>query len=82
MSEWVWNASHPERDLINFHFGWGMSIRNELGLWQGNKELLRSCGSKKMHPDDASMVIIKAVRRKRQNMNNPDDVQKLFRGAF
>ena len=47
-----------EDDLILFHDGWGMSIRNHYNLWQ-NQALVRSTG--KEHPDDASMVIIKAV---------------------
>ena len=55
----------PKDDLIQFHFGWGMSIRNAFGLWGGNAALMRSCaevsGRAFMHPDDASMVIIEAV---------------------
>ncbi|MBY0461171.1 MAG: hypothetical protein K2V38_27935 [Gemmataceae bacterium] len=54
-----------ERDLILFHHGWGTGIRNDLGLWGRNPELLASCGSP--HPDDASMVIIRAVWRALQN---------------
>jgi len=50
----------PESELIQYHFGWGTGIRNEFGLWRGNEELLVSCGSADMQPDDASMVIIKA----------------------
>ena len=34
----------PEDKLIRFHFGWGMGIRNEFGLWQGNDALIASCG--------------------------------------
>ena len=49
-------------DLIKFHFGWGMGIRNALGLWSGNDALLRSaCCEGLCHPDDASMKIIEAV---------------------
>jgi hypothetical protein len=48
-------------DLIRFHHGWGTGIRNGLGLWGDNTELLASCGSPRMHADTASMVIIKAV---------------------
>jgi len=51
----------PKEDLIRFHHAWGTGMRNEFGLWGGNKELLASCGSTDMHPDDASMVIIEAV---------------------
>ncbi len=46
-------------DLILFHHGWGTGIRNEFGLRRGNKELMADCHSE--DPDDASMVIIKAV---------------------
>jgi hypothetical protein len=48
--------------LIQFHHGWGMGIRNGLGLWRGNDKLLESCGNgTKVHPDACSMVIIEAV---------------------
>ena len=49
-------------NLIQFHLGWGMGIRNSFGLWQGNQALLESCGGG--HPDDASMVIIESVWKK------------------
>jgi hypothetical protein len=48
-------------EVPSFHFSLGMYIRNTYGLWQGNKELLRSCGDEGMDPDDASMVIMYAV---------------------
>jgi hypothetical protein len=44
-----------EKDLIFLHLGFGESILNQCGSWAGNKELLLSCGSEDMHPDDASM---------------------------
>lgn len=50
-----------EGDLIKFHHGWGTGIRNYYGLWRGNDELIKSACGKPCHPDDASMVIIKAV---------------------
>ena len=50
-----------EGELHQLHFSLGIWIRNNFGLWQGNKELLRSCGSEDMHEDDASAIIIKAV---------------------
>jgi len=50
---------------MNFHFGLGMGIRNEYGLWSGNEELMDSCreisGDKDHHVDSASTVIIKAL---------------------
>ena len=49
----------PQGELIFFHMNWAMVIRNDFGLWEGNEELLESCGS--FHPDDASMTIVRAV---------------------
>ena len=60
-------ASMSEDDLFMLHFGLGMWIRNNLGLWQGNSSLLRDCGCLGdesylgIHPDTASMVIVKQV---------------------
>ena len=48
-----------ENDLIMFHHGWGTGIRNSLGLWGRNDALLKDAG--KTHPDDVSMIIIRAV---------------------
>jgi len=48
-----------KEDLILVHHGWGTGIRNEFGLWRGNTNLLSDCHAE--HPDDASMVVIKAV---------------------
>lgn len=51
-----------KQDLIQFHLGWGTGIRNSLGLWRGNHQLLESCGrGTRVHPDDCSTVIIEAV---------------------
>ncbi len=47
-----------EEDLIQFHNGWGMGIRNGYNLWH-DKALVKALGAE--HPDDASMVIIRAV---------------------
>jgi hypothetical protein len=51
----------PRDELIQFHHGWGTGIRNHYGLWRGNTALLESCGSKQMHPDSCSMVIIERL---------------------
>lgn len=53
-------------------FGLGTYIRNEFGLWKGNKELLDSCGV--ADPDDASSVIINALWDKLQT---EEDIRKL-----
>ena len=47
--------STKKSDLIQYHHGWGTGIRNSLGLWRGNEELLKSCGQGKIvHPDKCS----------------------------
>jgi hypothetical protein len=51
----------PEDDLDLLHFGLGTMVRNECGLWDGNSDLLASCGSPDMPPDSASDVIIRVV---------------------
>lgn len=52
-------------DLIRYHHGWGTGIRNSLGLWRGNDDLMSSCMAKEpnsqFHPDTASMIIIELV---------------------
>jgi hypothetical protein len=51
----------PQDKLIWFDFEWAINMRNEFGMWEGNEELIRSCRAD--NPDDASMVIVKAVWR-------------------
>jgi hypothetical protein len=52
-------AAMAESELIGLHFGLGAWIRNNLGLWKGNRALLESTGER--HADDASMMIVEAV---------------------
>ena len=58
-------ASMDEGDLIDLHFSLGAYVRNEFGLWFGNKQLLEDCRRVSMdqylHPDQASSVIIKEL---------------------
>lgn len=60
----------PKKDLIMFHFSLGLYIRNNFGLWQGNRELLQSINKSDfplVHPDDASSIIIEKLwKRLRQ----------------
>jgi hypothetical protein len=49
----------PSGNLIMAHFGWAVNLRNEFGMWQGNRELIESCGA--TDPDGASMVVVEAV---------------------
>jgi hypothetical protein len=53
-----------EADLGQFRFGLGTGIREVFQLWHGNKDLLKSCGSENMHPDDATTVIVEALWRR------------------
>jgi hypothetical protein len=55
-----------KENLIQYHHGWGTSIRNYYGLWRGNKNLLVSACGEPCHPDDASMKIIEAVWKELQ----------------
>ena len=54
-----------EDGLINFHFGLGMAIRNEFGLWNKDSKLLEDCkglsGNPNLDVDTASELIIKAL---------------------
>jgi hypothetical protein len=63
-------AGMAEADLIGLHFGLGMWIRNNLGLWQGNQALMQSIRqhTPDIHPDDVSMVIIEAVWKRLREM--------------
>jgi len=51
-------AGKPGSALIDFHIGLGQAIRNAW-LWKGNPSLVSDCGVS--HPDDASIVIIRAL---------------------
>jgi hypothetical protein len=51
------------KELQKFFYSWGLNIRNQFGLWKGNRELMKACGAEKMHPDDASWVIMLAAWR-------------------
>ena len=61
-----------EDDLSVLHFGLGMYVRNNFGLWSGNDKLLKSYGADDTyslkHPDDVSMKIIKAAWKKLQKV--------------
>lgn len=45
-----------KEDLASMHFGLGLWIRNNFGLWGGNWRLMSDCGES--HPDSCSGVII------------------------
>lgn len=68
-----WLAKQTKDELYLLHHGFGTWIRNTFGLWGKNSKLIydiSKCnnGTKPIHPDDCSMVIIeefqKAIRKK------------------
>ena len=59
-------AALARDQLTGLHFGLGLWIRNNLGLWKGNRPLLECTDAP--NADDASMVIVEAVRRRLREM--------------
>ena len=64
-----------ENGLINFHFGLGMGIRNDFGLWEKGSKLLENCkessGNLSINVDTASGMIIKALWDRLQEFPPP-----------
>ena len=54
-------AATDEDDLIDQHFALGLWIRNAFSLWD-NPALVAATGTQ--HPDDAALVIIRALWRR------------------
>lgn len=53
-------AAMDSDDIYTLHFGLGVWIRNHMGFYAGNDQLLQATGA--TEPDDASMVILRAFR--------------------
>jgi hypothetical protein len=64
-------AAMLEDDLIDFHLGLGLWIRNAFGLWKEDSKLLEATGER--DPDDAALAIIRALwqslRRERMRLH-------------
>jgi hypothetical protein len=58
-------------DLILTHHGLGTWIRNNLGLWSGNTDLMEATGEG--HPDDASGIIVEAVWARLRATSRPTE---------
>lgn len=58
-------AAMTERDLSGMHFGLGMWVRNNFGLWGKNELLLADTGED--HADNASGVILYALWKRLRN---------------
>ena len=59
-SEQIRIAAMDSEDIYTLHFGLGVWIRNHMGFYAGNDQLLKATGE--TEPDDASMVIMRAFR--------------------
>lgn len=59
-----------ENDAVSeLHFGTGMSIRNNWGLWKGKNKLSKFFNSKGIfHPDDMSSIILTSFHRHLNNI--------------
>ncbi len=68
-----------EEGLINFHFGIGMSIRNDFGFWEKESKLLENCkkiaGDSLIDVDTASEMIIKTLWERLKEYPPPKIVQ-------
>ena len=53
-------AAMDSDDIYTLHFGLGVWIRNHMGFYAGNAQLLKDTGESE--PDEASMVILRAFR--------------------
>lgn len=59
--EYARNFTTADDFVSDQYFGLGLSVRNSMGLWQGNTELLTACGAD--DPDEASSRILEALWR-------------------
>jgi hypothetical protein len=55
-------AAMESEDIYTLHFGLGMWIRNHMGFYAGNAQLLMATGE--TEPDDASLFIIRAFQER------------------
>jgi hypothetical protein len=62
-------ANATEEELVGYHFGLGMYIRNQYGLWGGNSRLRHNIGGN-AHPDDQSFTVIKRARQILREQND------------
>ena len=65
-----WMRRNP-RETVTSHLymGYGTGVRNEYGLWGGNDDLLKSCGTE--DPEGCSVVILEAMWDRVQAQTDP-----------
>ncbi len=74
-----------ERDFFQSQNGRASSIRTLFGLLQGNKALLKSCGSGDMHPDTAAHILLQALWKRLQSppaRESPEPASPVSTGAY
>ncbi len=61
---WIRDSTDSEDDMIRLHFGLGMWLRNNWGLWSGSRmsEYFNDIGI--YHPDDMSGIILDSFWRR------------------
>ena len=57
-------AYRAPAEMVWLHMSLGMSVRNDLGLYQGNLWLLSDCGEFSSSPDDCSDFIIRQLQQR------------------
>jgi hypothetical protein len=70
MSAFLLGTPTSSLTRAGYHFGMGMWIRNNYGLWGKNEALRASCGDARMHPDNCSGIIIKRLWERLQSIPN------------
>jgi len=67
-------------DMIDFHFGLGMWMRNNWGLWSGKSRLVAFFASKEIaHPDDMSAYILDTYKERAiLKKNHPDSLDNFY----
>lgn len=57
-------AAMDDDDLMSLHFGLGMAIRNQFGLWDNDSPLMADMVARigHVHPDDTAFELIRMLR--------------------
>ncbi len=63
------DAMPSEKDMIKYHFSWGLNMRNGWGLWAGSPLARHMQELGFTHPDDMSGVILATFWRKRHGQD-------------
>ena len=71
-----WILRNPRETVVtDLYSDFGRGLRNEFGLWKGNRDLLASCGTD--DPEGCSVAILRALWQKVRQSADPDEVKAL-----